>query len=89
MKNNTGNCVKIPDVPYSAVHKLTTLEVAVYFHAICNSSSTYSPVTDYNIPSACMHLDIRRVELVAALRKLVDVGLLLWDCDADEVAFVK
>lgn len=89
MKNNTGNCVKIPDVPYSAVHKLTTLEVAVYFHAICNSSSTYSPVTDYNIPSACMNLDIRRVELVTALRKLVDVGLLLWDSDANEIAFVK
>ena len=89
MKNNTGNCVKIPDVPCSAVHKIIVLEVAVYFHAICNTSSTYSPVTDYNIASACMSLGIRRLELVTALRKLVDVGLLLWDCGTNEVAFLK
>lgn len=89
MTNSTGSCVKIPDVPYSAVHKLVILEIAVYLHAICNTRSTYSPVTDYNIASTCMILGIKRVELVAALKKLVDVGLLLWDSDANEVVFAK
>lgn len=89
MTNSTGSCVKIPGVPYSAFHKLVILEVAVYLHAICNTSSTYSPVTDYDIASACMSLGIQRVELVAALKKLVDVGLLLWDSDTNEVAFAK